>query len=109
MKQQPPPYNEVDEYIATLTPEEQQEVAVAEAALDLAYLLYQAREKRALSQASAGSLAGLKQQMVSRLEHTVTHVQLQTLRRYLSALGYSIDIIIKDTQTGDVLGHTTIA
>ncbi len=108
MNHQDTPFNEIDDYIATLTEEERHEVAKAETALDLAILIYQARERRELSQSAAGNLAGIKQQMVSRLEHTVEKVQLTTLHRYLSALGYSIDITIKDTQTGDVLGQVVI-
>lgn len=103
-----PHYNEIDDYIATLTDDERQEVAVAEAALDLAFLLYQARQERDLSQTEAGKIAGLKQQVVSRLEHSAANVQLGTLQRYLGALGYSIDITVKDTQTGVVLGQATL-
>jgi ribosome-binding protein aMBF1 (putative translation factor) len=102
------PHNEIDDYIATLTDEERQEVAIADAALELASLLYQARQERDLSQTEAGKVAGFKQQMVSRLEHSAAQAQLSTLQRYLSALGYSIDITVKDTQTGVILGQTTL-
>ena len=102
------PYNEIDDYIATLTEEEQKEVALAEEALDLAQLLYLAREERGLSQKAAAQQAGIHQQAVSRLEHAVATTQLATLQRYLAALGYSIDVIIKDTQTGDVVGQVTL-
>jgi DNA-binding XRE family transcriptional regulator len=100
--------NEIDDYIATLTPDEQSEVAIAGAAIDLACLLYQARQERALSQIEAGDKAGIKQQAVSRLEHSATQVQLSTLQKYLGALGYSIDITVKDAQTGDILGQATL-
>jgi ribosomal protein S9 len=53
----PKPYNEVDEHIATFTPEELHELAAATAALDLGMLLHQAREARGLSQAAAAQLA----------------------------------------------------
>lgn len=36
-------HNEIDEYIATFPPEERQELALAEMALDMAWLLHRAR------------------------------------------------------------------
>jgi hypothetical protein len=38
------PYNEIDDYIATFSPEQRQELAVAEMALEIAYLLYVAKD-----------------------------------------------------------------
>ncbi len=105
----PTPYNEIDTYIATLTEEEQQEVALAGTALDLAQLLYLVRETRGLSQKDAALQAGLHQQAVSRLERAVANIQLSTLQHYLAALGYSIDITIKDAETGDIIGQTTLS
>lgn len=102
------PFNEIDEYIATLSPEEQQEVAVASVALDLAQILYEARQERGLTQTEAASKADIHQQAVSRLEKAVGNARLSTLQRYLDALGYSIDIIIKDTATGQIIGQTTL-
>ncbi len=103
------PHNDIDDYIATLPAEEQQEIAIAGVALDLAHVLYHARRERGLSQAAAAARAGLRQQAVSRLEKAVGNVQLATLQRYLSALGYSIDLVIKDADTGDIVGTTTLS
>ena len=108
MNPQQAPYNEIDEYIATLTEDEQRQVALAGEALDLVQLLYLAREERGLSQKAAAQQAGLHQQAVSRLEHAVGNTQLATLQRYLAALGYSIDITVKDIQTGDIVGQATL-
>ncbi len=109
MNETPTPYNEIDAYIATLTEQEQRDLAAAEDALDIAYLLYRARQERGMSQAAAGARAGLKQQVVSRLEQSAAHAQLSTLQRYLEALGYTIDILIKDAQSGAVLGQAKLS
>jgi len=101
-------YNEIDEYIATFTNEERDQLALAEAALDVAYLLHRAREERGLSQAAAAEQAGLHQQAVSRFEQPHANLRLDTLQRYLGALGYTIDIAVKETTTGRVLGRATL-
>ena len=109
MNAQNHPYNEIDDYIESLSDDERKEVVLAEMALDLSQLLYAARKERGLSQKAAAQITGFHQQAVSRLEHAVASAQLSTIQRYLAALGYSIDITIKDAQTGDVVGHTTLA
>lgn len=103
------PYNEIDDYIATFTAEERQELAAAVAALDIAVLLHRARETQGLSQAAAAQLAGLRQQAVSRLEQPGANVQLATVQRYLAALGYTVEIAVRETKTGKVLGSATLA
>ena len=102
-------YNEIDDYIATFTSEERDELVAAEAALDLAILLHQAREAQGLSQTAAAHLAGLRHQAVSRFEQPGTNVQLATAQRYLAALGYTIEIAVRETKTGKVLGSATLA
>ena len=101
------PYNEIDEYIATFSDEERQEYVVAETALDLATILYQIRQEQGLTQRQAAERSGLKQQAISRLEKVASNIQLGTLQRYLGALGYTIEISIIDTQTGNVAGKTS--
>ena len=108
MSEQRPPYNEIDDYIATFSEEERAELAAAEAAIDLACLLYQAREEHGLSQTAAAQQAGIKQQAVSRLEQPGANVQLDTVQRYLGALGYTLDLTVKEAKTGRVLGNTTL-
>lgn len=100
--------NEIDYYIATFDENERGELAAADAALDLAVLLYRARKQRGLSQQDAATRAGLQQQAVSRFEQAHANVQIATLQRYLGALGYVLDIAIKDAETGEVLGHTSL-
>ncbi len=101
-------HNEIDDYIATFTPEERDELAAAEAAIDFAFLLHQAREEAGLTQAAAAERAGLQQQAVSRLERAGGNVQLATIQRYLDALGYSVDLTVKEKKTGRILGNTTL-
>lgn len=103
------PYNEVDEYIATFSQEEQQEYAVAEIALDLACMLYHVRQEQGLTQKEAAERAGLKQQTVSRLEKAASNIQLGTLQRYLGALGYSIEVNVIDNSTGNIAGKASLS
>lgn len=91
--------DDIDAYIATLTEEERRRLPAAEAALDLAVLLYHARQSRGLSQAAAAELAGFHQQAVSRFERGGTP-QWDTLHRYLLALGYSLELKLVDITTG---------
>jgi DNA-binding XRE family transcriptional regulator len=100
--------NDIDDYIATFTPEEREDLALADAALDVALLLYRARDKRGLSQAAAAKLAGLHQQAVSRFEQPQANVRLDTVRRYLGALGYTVEIAVRETKTGRVLGRVAL-
>src|SRR5579859_953552 len=100
--------NEIDDYIATFDEDEHWELVAADAALDLAILLYRARKQRGLSQQDAAARSGLQQQAVSRFEQARANVQIATLQRYLGALGYVLDIAIKDAETGEVVGHTSL-
>lgn len=98
-----PMRDDLDAYIATLDEQERQELAQSEAALDLAILLHEVRAARGLTQKDAAERAGLQQQAVSRWERAHTGVQLGTLRRYLDALGYTLDLVIRDKETGEVI------
>ncbi len=108
MNDQPRTYGDIDSYIASMSEEERQELAIADVAIDLACLLYQVRQERGLTQQEAAERAGLKQQAISRLEKTASNIQLHTLQRYLGALGYTVDIIIKDSHTGNVVGQASV-
>jgi DNA-binding XRE family transcriptional regulator len=108
MNDQTSPVSDLQQYIATFDAAEREELAAAEAALDLAFLLYQARTTQGLNQTAAAERAGLKQQAVSRLEHPGANVQLDTIRRYLGALGYTLDIAVRDIATGQVIGQASL-
>ncbi|HEX9133831.1 MAG TPA: helix-turn-helix transcriptional regulator [Ktedonobacteraceae bacterium] len=103
------PYNEIDDYIATFSPEERKEYRAAETALDLASILYHIRHTQGLTQRSAAERSGLKQQTISRLEQAASNMQLATLQRYLGALGYHLEISVIDDRTGNVAGKTSFS
>ncbi len=103
------PYNEIDDYIATFSPEERQEYSAAETALDLASLLYHIRYTHGLTQRGAAERSGLKQQAISRLEQAASNIQLGTLQGYLGALGYHLEIRMIDDRTGHVAGKTSFS
>ena len=100
---QTPPVLRIEDYIASLTEDEQNEVAVAEMAIDVARLLYRARSHRQLTQSEAAIRAHIQQQAVSRIEQPGANVQIATLHRYLSALGYSLEITIRDAETNAII------
>ena len=93
--------DDLDAYIATLDEEEHQALAAAETAMDIAILLYRAREHRGLSQDAAARRAGLRQQAISRLEQHGANPQLETIRTYLGALGYGMELSVIDLDTGE--------
>ena len=102
-------FNEINGYIAAFSEEDCQEYSAAEKALDLACILYHIRQEQGLTQRKAAERTGLKQQAISRLEKAASNIQLGTLQRYLSALGYSIEISVIDKRTGNVAGKTTLS
>src|SRR5260370_22447369 len=101
-----PMHDDLDAYNATFNEEERQELAHAEAALDLADLLYQARTTRGLTQKDAAMRAKVQQQAISRWERAHTTVQLGTLRRYLDALGYSLGLVLREQGTGEGVSNS---
>jgi len=103
MNDSSPTYNEIDGYIAELTEAEREELDTADAAIELAFLFHDAREARRLTQTEAAQRAGLRQQAVSRFEQpdmSLANTKIETLRKYLAALGYSVQIIIRDLKSG---------
>jgi DNA-binding XRE family transcriptional regulator len=103
------PSNEIDDHIATFSPEEIEEYSAAETALDLAGLLYHIRHTHGLTQRNVAERSGLKQQAISRLEQAASNMQLGTLQRYLGALGYHPEIRVIDDRTGSVAGKTSFS
>lgn len=94
--------DDIERYIATFTEEERQGLAAADAAIDIAILLHRAREHRGLNQGAAAKLAGLHQQAVSRFERPGANPHLETVRAYLAALGYHLELNVVDLDTGEV-------
>ena len=93
----------IDAYLATLTRQEREEIEVAGVALDLATMPYRASASRGLAQAAAAERAGLAQQAVSRLERSDGNVRLSSLRRYWDALGYDMELTLRDVETHVVI------
>lgn len=93
--------DDIEAYIATFDEDERRRLAAAEAAIDVAILLYRARERRGLSQAAAAKLAGLQQQAVSRFEQPDANPRLETIQEYLGALGYALELTAIDVETGE--------
>jgi DNA-binding phage protein len=96
------PPDDIDAYIATLRDEERDELAAAEAAIDIAILLNRARRQRGLSQKAAAERAGLQQQAVSRFESPDANPRLETVQAYLGALGFALEMRAIDVETGNV-------
>jgi DNA-binding phage protein len=94
--------DDIEAYVATLSDEERGELAAAEAAIDIAILLNRARRRRGLSQAAAAEMTGLKQQAISRFESPDANPRLSSIRAYLGALGFALELKAIDLETGDV-------
>lgn len=103
MSDKAPAYETFDAYFATFDEKERQELVHADAALDLAILLHHARMARGLTQTAAARQTGVKQQAISRWENTHPNMKLDTLQSYLEALGYKLDVVIRDIETGEIL------
>lgn len=100
--------NEIDEYIATLTDEERQDILLADTALDIISLLHQAQQSRDHHQVNTSILPGLRRQLMGWLEYSASRAELDALQRYLGALGYSVDIALRDVQTGATVGQIAL-
>ncbi|HUG16317.1 MAG TPA: XRE family transcriptional regulator [Thermomicrobiales bacterium] len=95
--------DDLDQLIAILPDEERAGLVAADAAIDLAFLIYRARERRGLTQAEAAKLAGLHQQAVSRNERVHIGMKIETLRHYLAALGYRLEITVRDVESDEIV------
>jgi DNA-binding XRE family transcriptional regulator len=93
--------DDLDAYIATFDDQEHQALAAAETAMDIAILFHRVREHRGLSQDAAARRAGLQQQAISRLEQHGANPQLETIRTYLGALGFGMELSVIDLDTGE--------
>lgn len=98
----------IEDYIDNLTEEERQEVGLAEVAIDLARVLHHAREHRKITQSEAAQLANMRQQAISRLEQPGANIQIETLQRYLTALGYTLELTIREQATDDIVDQVRL-
>ena len=99
----------IHDYLATLTDEERRDIDAAGIAIDLAFLIYRARERRGLTQKEAAERASMHQQAVSRIEQVDTNIQIDTLRKYMDALGYTLEVAIRDSATGEVVDRVGLS
>jgi DNA-binding XRE family transcriptional regulator len=104
----PNQFDDIEAYVATFDETERQELAAAEAAIDVAILLHHVRERRGLTQTAAAELAGLHQQAVSRLEQPDANPQLDRIQHYLGALGYALELNVIDIETGETAARATL-
>ncbi|HYI16474.1 MAG TPA: helix-turn-helix transcriptional regulator [Thermomicrobiales bacterium] len=102
-------FDDLDAYIAGYTDEEREELAAAELAVDLAMLFHRARESRELSQAVVAERIGLSQQAISRIERPNQNVTIETLRKYLNALNYTVEITVREPETGLVVDSVSLS
>lgn len=103
-------FRSFDVLLEELSDAERQEIADAQFALDLALFMRLARKRLDLTQQEAAQRTGFSQQEISRFERRrAGRVTVMTLQRYLRTLGYSIDIILKNEETDEVLSLGTLA
>lgn len=94
-------YDDLEAYIARLSPEEQMEVEAAGIALDISLLLYKARKNRSMSQATLAEILDMTQQGISRIEKAGGNVTFATVAKYLDGLDYELAMVVIDPETGE--------
>ena len=74
----------------------------ADRAWDIALQLAALRQARGLTQKQVAELLGTKQQAIARLEDpTYSGHSLSMVRRYVEALGASLDVVVVPRETSD--------
>jgi DNA-binding XRE family transcriptional regulator len=81
------------EWIESLTPEAQAAAQAGASRLIEAAHLSNVRKALTVTQADLAKKTGLKQGEISRIENTITTVQIKTLQRYVAGLGGAIRIV----------------
>lgn len=66
----------------------------------LGQILKSARNSKKLTQGQAGSLVGITQAMLSRIERGETHIRVDTLFRLLAALELEMTLLPRDKADG---------
>ena len=91
-----------DEYVKSLPPERQAKIkAMAEKLIAEEKSLRQIRKAREYSQVTLAELLGMNQGDLSRFERR-TDAYLSTIRRYIEAMGGSLELIATFPDTGPV-------
>ncbi len=102
-------FDDLEAYVAGYSPEEREELAAAELAVDLAMLFHRARESREVSQAIVAERVGISQQAISRIERPNQNVTIETLRKYLHALNYTLEITVREPETGIIVDTVSLS
>jgi transcriptional regulator with XRE-family HTH domain len=91
-----------DEFLESLPPERQDKIkALAEKLIAEEKTLRQIRKAREFSQVTLAELLGMNQGDLSRFERR-TDAYLSTIRRYIEAMGGSLELIATFPDTGPV-------
>lgn len=91
-----------DEFLKSLPPERQAEIkAMAEKLIAEEKTLRQIRQAREYSQVTLSELLGMNQGDLSRFERR-TDAYLSTIRRYIEAMGGTLELIATFPDTGPV-------
>lgn len=100
--------DDLDLHQDNLTRQEREEIAAASVALDLARLIYAAREHRGLTQTQAAREAGVQQQLVSRLEGGTAQPTFKSVERYLRHLGFALKVSLIDEESHEVIDSLVV-
>ena len=98
----------IDELFDGLPDIDPDELAQASTALDIARIIYLARDHRGLTQVEAAERSGLKQQAISRMEGGVLNVTIGTLERFLRKLEFAVEVRLVDDRSGQVVEHIVL-
>ncbi len=75
---------------------------------DLGEVLRQVRARRGLSQRAAAFETGIQPSTVNRAEQGEGSLRLATLQAYLNGLGYTLELAIRQRQSGEVIGSVLL-
>lgn len=93
----------LDDIIATFSPEQRAEVERNAEAMILDYQLHQLREELELSQKQLAEAMGITQPTLSAIENRGAEIKLSTLKRYVETMGGKLRIDV-ELPTGKHVG-----
>jgi hypothetical protein len=100
--------DDVAAYMATLSPEERELVAEAGLALDLHVLLFRSRDPEIHGVIELARDQGWNDELIGDLKETLRSTPLESLRAHLDALGFELEIGLRYTETGELLGRARV-
>jgi DNA-binding XRE family transcriptional regulator len=84
-----------DDVMASLSPERRAKILAKSRKLLLELELQELREKQQMTQKQVAEAMGVKQPTVNRIEARGGDIKLSTLKRYVEALGGSLEIAVR--------------